>query len=149
MDAMMVDISDYLTDDDRRSIARDEFRKVCARRTEEDFQRILSNAAYDIVGKEVDAVFDEGMAAAVKAKAIKVIAGLSAFTVFRKPDAWDRAESKGWTHLQSAIDEARPLIAARVNQIVADMDEIDLRELVADQIGEAIIAKLTAKEPQP
>lgn len=142
-----VNVFDYLTDADMRQIMIDEFRVVAAQKAREDFQRILDNAAYELVRKEVDAVFDGGMAEAVKTRAIAVIDKLSDFTVFRKPDAWDREASKGWVHLQAAMDEAKPLISARVQQIVAGLGEENLRYLVEEQIGPAIIAKLTGAQP--
>lgn len=141
-DKVEIAISDYLSDSEMRQIAVDAFREVAATKAREDFQRILDNAAYELVRREVDTVFDGGMAETVKAKAIQVIAGLSAFTVFKKPDAWCRESSVAWTHLQAAMRDAQPAIEARVNEIIASMDHDDLSELISDQIGSAILNKL-------
>ncbi|CAO3886329.1 hypothetical protein [Achromobacter mucicolens] len=144
MSEITINIDDYLSDEDKRQIARDEFRAACAGRSAADFERILSNAAYDLVRKEVDAVFDGDMVATVRANAVKIINDLSSYTVFAKPNAWDREASKGWTYLQEAIEAARPALAERVLAIIAEMDGDDLRGRLDGLIGDVIVSKLTA-----
>ena len=144
-----VDLDDYLSNDDKVQLARDAFKAAAMRRSGEDFERILSNAAYSMVREEVNAAFDGDMVAVVKTRALDVINKLSAFTVFNKPDAWQREASKGWTHLQQAVDDAAPLIHARVQQIVSEMGEDRLRDMIESQIVAAIIGKLTAREVTP
>ena len=139
---MEINIQDYVTEDDMRRIAEEEFRAMCRRSTTENFERILSNAAYAMVHKEVDEVFDAGMAKTVKTKAIKIIQDFNAYSVFRAPDAWDRQASKGWTHMQAAIDGAKPLIDEKIESYVRDMPEETLRELVAERFADAMIARL-------
>jgi hypothetical protein len=141
-----IDLDDYLSHDEKVQLARDAFKAAAMRRSDQDFERILSNAAYELVGKEVDAVFDGGMANLVKEKAVSVIKSLSDFSVFRKPDAWHNEASKGWVHLQEAMDAAAPLIHSRVQQIVSEMDEDKLRDLIESEIVSAIVNKLTSKE---
>lgn len=145
MNTISVNIDDYLSEDEKRSIARDSFRAACATKSKEDFERILSNAGYALVQKEVDAAFDGGMAEAVKAQALKVIERMSDFTVFKKPDAWDREASKGFVHLQAAMSEAGPAIRARVNQIIENMDPEKIEDMVRHELAGAIIDRLTAK----
>ena len=144
MTELTINIDDYLSDDDKRQIARDEFRAACARRSTADFERILNNAAYELVQKEVDAAFDGNMAEVVRTKAVDVINKLSDYTVFRRPDTWDREASKGWTYLQEAIEAAKPVMAERVLSIIADLDGDDLRGRLDDLIGDVIVSKLTA-----
>lgn len=144
MSEITINIDDYLGDEEKRQIARDEFRAACARRSDADFERILSNAAYDLVRKEVDAVFDGDMVATVRANAVKIINDLSSYNVFAKPNAWDREASKGWTYLQEAIEAARPAMVDRVLAIIDTMSAVDLRERIEDLVCDAIIGKLTA-----
>lgn len=145
MNTVVVNLDDYLSDEEKRQIARDAFREACAAKSVKDFERILDNAGYELVRKEVDAVFDGGMAEAVKARAIKVIEKLSDFTVFKKPDAWDREASKGFVHLQAAMSEAGPAIRARVNQIIETMPAEKIEDMIRYELAGAIIDKLTAK----
>ena len=75
-------------------------------------------------------------------------------------EALDRLRAQGWhaatitsapdslpAAWQAAMDEAKPMISARVHQIVAGLGEENLRYLVEEQIGPAIIAKLTGAQP--
>ncbi len=144
MTEITINIDDYLSDEEKRQIARDEFRAACASRSAADFERILSNAAYDLVRKEVDAAFDGDMVDTVRANALKVIRELSSFTVFNRPNAWDTEASKGWTYLQEAIEAAKPAMAERVLAIIAEMDGDDLRGRLDGLIGDVIVSKLTA-----
>lgn len=150
MNTVVVNLDDYLSDEEKRQIARDAFREVCAAKSAKDFERILDNAAYALVRQEVDAVFDGGMAELVKAKAVEVIKKLSDFTVFKKPDAWDREASKAYVHLQAAMSEAGPAIRARVNHIIESMDSEKIEDMIRYELAGAIIDKLTAKpQAQP
>lgn len=144
MTEITIDIDEYLGEEEKRQIARDEFRAACARRSATDFERILGNAAYDLVRKEVDAAFDGSMVDTVRANAVKIINQLSSYSVFTPPSAWDREASKGWTYLQEAIDNAKPVMAARVLEIVTQMDADYLRGMIDGLIGDVIVAKLTA-----
>lgn len=144
MSEITINIDDYLGEEEKRQIARDEFRAACARRSAADFERILSNAAYDLVRKEVDDAFDGDMADTVRAQAVKVINGLSSHTVFSPPNSWDRNASKGYTYLQEAVEAARPLMVERVLTIIDTMSAVDLRERIEDLVCDAIIGKLTA-----
>jgi len=145
MNEITIDIDNYLTEVEKRQIAREEFRSACARRTQEDFERILSNAAYSLVQKEVDAAFDGNMVDTVRDKAIKVINELNNFNVFRAPNSWDTEPSKGWTYLQEAIESAKPAISQRVLAIVAALESGELRERINDLIGDVIVNKLTSQ----
>lgn len=140
-----IEVEEYLSEEQMRAIAESEFRAACARSSKENFDRILSNAAYDLVRTEVDAVFDAGLAETVRQKAIGVIQNLTSYSVFSPPNAWDREASKGWLHLQNAIDDAKPLIDAKIANYVQNMGEDELRSLVADRFAEALIAKMGAK----
>ncbi len=144
MTNITINIDDYLGDEEKRHIARDEFRAACGRVSASSFERILSNAAYELVRKEVDAAFDGSMVETVRANAIKIVNDLSSYTVFAKPNAWDREASKGWTYLQEAIEAAKPVMAQRVLAIIAEMDGDDLRGRLDGLIGDVIVSKLTA-----
>lgn len=139
-----IDLNDYITEDERKEMARDVFRAACDRQSQQDFERILSNSAYQLVARIVDEHFDGEMIETVKARAIDVINGMTSSTVFSAPNAWDRAASKGFQHLQSAVDSSKDMIRSRVESIISGYDSEDLREMVERQVGSAIIRKLTA-----
>ncbi|WP_095067856.1 hypothetical protein [Pseudomonas sp. Irchel 3A18] len=144
MSELTLNINDYLSDQEKTQIAREAFREAAAQQARKDFERILSNAAYHMVGEIVDQHFDGGMVETLKTNAIKVINNLSSTTVFSPPNAWDRASSKGFDHLQTAVDELKPAIHERVAKVIAGYSSTELRELIEAQVGEAIIKKLSA-----
>lgn len=144
MSELTIDIDSYLTEEDKRSIAREEFREVCRQKSREDFERILKNSAYDMVRLEVDAAFDGKMVETVKENAVKIISELSSYSVFTPPSAWERAPSKGWENLQKAVEDNRDRINERVQTIIEGYQSHELRELIEERLVEAIVAKLKA-----
>lgn len=137
-------VSDYLDESDMKQIATEEFRSVCAKSSKENFERIISNSAYHLVGELVDQHFDGELIETLKVNAIKVVNSLSSSTVFSPPNAWDRQASKGFEHMQSALDELKPEIHVRVKQVIASYSSEDLRELIESQVSAAIMAKLAS-----
>lgn len=144
MSELTINVDDYLSESDKRRIVTDAFSAAAAAHAQKDFERIISNSAYYLVGEIVDQHFDGNMVATLKDKAISVINNLSSSTVFSPPDAWDRAASKGFEHMQSALDELKPMIHQRVHDLIARYNSEELRSLIEDQIGDAIIKKLTS-----
>ena len=144
MSELTINVDDYLSEPDKRRIVTDAFSAAAAAHAQKDFERIISNSAYYLVGEIVDQHFDGNMVATLKDKAISVINNLSSTTVFSPPNAWDREASKGWQQMQQAIEDLKPMIHQRVGDIIADYDHSALRDLIETQVGEAILKKLTA-----
>lgn len=142
MSEITVNIDDYLSEDDKRRICREQFAAVAACKAKEDFERIIKNASYEIVRGEVDDLFDGNMESFLKQQIERVVSSLSAFTVFNGPDAWDKTASKGWHILQDAVQEASPLIHQRVAKLVADIEDGELAFLIQDLLVAAIMDKL-------
>lgn len=142
MTEITVDIDDYLDESQKRVIVAEAFRRASAQHAQKDFERIISNSAYYLVGEIVDEHFDGRMVEFLKAKTIDVINKLSSSTVFSPPNAWDREASKGWQQMQQAIEDLKPMIHQRVSDIIDDYDHSALRDLIETQVGEAIIKKL-------
>lgn len=142
MSEITVNIDDYLSEDDKRRICREQFSTAAGFKAREDFERIIKNASYEIVRDEVDKLFDGNMESFLKQQIEKVISSLSAFTVFNRPDAWDKTASKGWHILQDAVQEASPLIHQRVAKLVTDIEDGDLAYRIQDLLVAAIMDKL-------
>lgn len=137
-------ISEILDESEMKRIATEEFRAACARSSKENFDRIISNSAYYLVGDLVDQHFDGKLIETLKANTLRVVNELSSITVFSPPSAWDRAASKGFEHMQSALDELKPAIHDRVKEVIASYSSEDLRELIEAQVSAAIMAKLAS-----
>ena len=74
----------------------------------DDAERIFSNAAYEAVIGIVNDGFDGKAVEMVAEKAKSIIGELSPYSVFRRKDAWDHADSEGLQGPAKAIRE-KPL----------------------------------------
>ena len=70
----------------------------------------------------------------------KAIENISAFTVFRKADVWERKNSIAYDIMEEECRAARPLIKKRVEQII---DEYKFPQLERDEIMYTIADVLT------
>ena len=142
MSSFELDIDQYLTEEDKKRICREQFSEVARMKCRNDFERIITNSAYSIVRDEVDKVFDGKMQEFLIERVEKVIKELSSFTVFNKPDAWDKTSSKGYVLLQQAVQDAQPLIVGRVVALIEGMSAEDLSWYVQGPLVAAILEKL-------
>lgn len=104
MTTININIDDYISEAERKEIARDCFRQICLDKFKDDHERIFSNAAHHIVMDEVSRAFDGKHVEHLKCKTIEVINGLSAFTVFDKGSAYSH-EGAGYAALKLAVHE--------------------------------------------
>ena len=72
MSELTINVDDYLSESDKRRIVTDAFSAAAAAHAQKDFERIISNSAYYLVGEIVDQHFDGSMVATLKDKAISV-----------------------------------------------------------------------------
>lgn len=142
MSTFEIDIDQYLTEEDKKRICREQFSEVARMKCQNDFERIITNSSYSIVRDEVDKLFDGKMQEFLIERVEKVVKELSSFTVFNKPDAWDKTSSKGYDLLQQAVQDAQPLIVARVVALIEGMSTEDLSWYVQGPLVAAILEKL-------
>lgn len=102
---------------------------------EENLNRLLVNLSYSFVWEMVDRQFSGTLEEQLKAKIGDIVDGLSAFSVFRRKDAWDKQDSVAYIALQEEMANARPLIKARVEKIIGDYP---FAELQNDEIGDVV-----------
>ena len=139
---MEINFSDYLTEEEQKEIVKECFKDQCKEsfKNEKNLQRIIFNQAYNIVWKMVDEVFDNSLENLLKEKVKIIIEGLSEFTIFKKPDAWDREPNNAYNFLQKCIEEN----FSRIKQIVDEnIDKETLKELkidINDRISECVSA---------
>jgi hypothetical protein len=137
-------INQYLSEEDKKRIATQVWREQLEAKFKSDGERIISNAAYDIVSKMCDDIvpdFHELLVEKVKG----VVKGLSAHTVFGPPNAWDRKATIGWTMMNEIVATKRERIDNKVDKIIDELQpnvvnwEIDLdyeiRQMLAKRLG--------------
>ncbi len=140
---MDIKIEDYLSGEEIKEICKE----VLSQKIREDMCKlnvndIIANISYAEVAAMVNTYVgeDDFCKREIPRKVRDVIAGLSDFTVFQKADAWERKNSIAYDIMQEECRASRPLIKARVEQIV---NEYKFPQLERDEIMYTIADVLT------
>ena len=127
---MEIDIKEYLSEDEIKKVCEDAlYSKIREDMRTLNVNDIIANISYAEVAAMVDAHIGESdyCKKAIAQKVPQIIDNLSAFTVFRKADAWERQNSIAYDILQEESRAARPLIKQRIEQIVKEYNFPELR----------------------
>jgi hypothetical protein len=136
-------IDEYLSHEDKKRIAEQVWRERLDAKFKSDNERIVSNAAYDIVREMCESIvpnFNELLTEKVKG----VITKLSAHTVFSPPDAWDRKATVGWTMMNEVVLAKRQRLENRVEKIIDELEpsvdwnldvDYEIRQLLLKRLG--------------
>lgn len=127
MDAV---IEKYLTEDQMREIAVEEWRKMCREACNGNAERIISNIAYDTVSKMVSDALGDDANEQIRDKAVEVIGKLSTFTVFSKPDVWDRDPTPAYKVLTDAVKDNADLVNKKVREAIHQLTKRDAIEIL-------------------
>lgn len=123
-------IEDYLTEEQMREIAIDEWRRICREACNGHQERIMSNIAHDVVSELVDESLGDKADQMIRDRALALIDELSVFTVFKRPDAWDRGPSPAYTVLMDAVKANRALVDKKVGQCISQLSKRDALEII-------------------
>ena len=136
-----INVRDYVSDAEIKGIIIDEVRGI----VHKDRERILGNMAYGLVFKAVDEAIDGDTKELIRKKAVKIIDGLTEFSVFRKKDAWGAEESVAHQELQAEINRNRKIIHQKVRDAITNYDYAKELEGVCfeDVIIEALVKGLS------
>ena len=135
---MTIEIDDYLTEEEKKQIAIDVFRDACRQRTAADFERIITNSAHDVVWKTMDEFCDKSVIASLKNKIRSIIGDLTAFNVFRKPDALGRDANGPYEILVQCVQENKPLISEKVEKAIHQLPNKEMRPLVIEAMKRSL-----------
>jgi hypothetical protein len=133
-----INVFDIATEEEIKEVALDAIRQLVVQQfsgPEENLNRLLSNLCYKFVWEMIDRQFNGELETILSTKILEIINGLSAFSVFRQKDVWGNEDSVAYKALQEEVANARPLIKARVEQII---QEYPFHELQYDEIGEVV-----------
>jgi len=139
-----VDVYDFASEEEikeavlttLKGIVRENYQK------EANFDRLLTNLSYSYLFKMVDEQIDGDLGEIIREKTKTAIGDLSAFSVFRRSDAWERKESKAYEIMQDEIVKSRPLIRGRIEQII---NEYPFNELSGTEISYTIAESIMDK----
>lgn len=140
---MNIDIKDYLTQEEIKGICQD---ALCQKIREDmrglNVYDIIANISHSDVAAMVDTYVGEDnfCKTEIPKKVRNAIESISAFTVFRKADAWERKSSIAQDILDEECRASRPLIKKRVEKII---NEYNFPRLERDEIMYTIADVLT------
>jgi len=135
---MEINIEEYLSEEEIKQIIISKLKESVVFDNEEDIKRIISNTAYNLVWEKVGDVFNESIEVVLRDKIKDIISGMSEYSIFKKPDAWDREPNSAYKFLQKCIDEEKD----NIKNIVKTNLPVDvirqLKEEMTDLIQESI-----------
>lgn len=140
---MDIKIEDYLDEEEIKEICKDAlYQKIREDIRNLNVNDIVANISYAEVAAMVDAYVgeDDFCKKEIPKKVHRVIDELSTYTVFRKADAWERKNSIAYDIMEEECRASRPLIKARVEQII---NEYKFPQLERDEIMYTIADVLT------
>lgn len=135
-------IEDYLTDTEKKEIAMQVWKEKLSAKFDKDQERIISNAAYQIVSTMCDEVVPNFNSLLVQ-KVKEVITKLTAHTVFNKPDAWDRDGNSSYHLLKSIVASKKERIDNKVDKIIDELNpsltdidiDYEIRQMLLKRLG--------------
>lgn len=145
MQTIEIDIDEYLDEDDRKEILRDEFRKAVKKRLEarEGFaytgnhvETFLSNISYKAYWEMIDDIVGENAETVekiIKAKVLRHIRKNESFGIFRDA-SWGRQPSKAQQMVDAFVHQKRDVIEARVERLLGEFDMDEVRSVLHEQI---------------
>lgn len=140
---MEIKVEDYLSAEEIKEICENAlYQKIREDMRGLNVNDIIANISSSEVAAMVDAYVgeDDFCKTEIPKKVRNVIENISAFTVFRKADIWERQSSVAYDILEEECRAARPLIKKRVEQII---DEYNFPQLERDEIMYTIADVLT------
>ena len=140
---MDIKIEDYLSKEEIKEICKD----ALYQKIREDMRNLnVNDIIANISNAEVEAMVDTYVGEddfckrEIPKKVRELIEKLSSYTIFRKADAWERKNSIAYDSMQEECRASRPLIKARVEQII---NEYKFPQLERDEIMYTIADVLT------
>ena len=131
---MSVDVSDYLTDAQMRDIAIETWREMCREACKGNAERIIGNIGHEVAVQMVADALGNDANELIKVKAIDVIGKLSEFSVFRRPDAWDRGPTPAFNVLMDAVKANSDLVNKKVRECISQLSKREALEIIKSGI---------------
>lgn len=125
-----MDFEKYLSQDEMKEIAIQEWRNMCREACNGNAERIISNISHSVIAQMVDESLGDGSRELIRAKAIEAIHKLSEFTVFRRADVWDRGESPAYKILMESVASKKSLIDKKVEHAINTISKRDALDII-------------------
>ena len=146
---MDIKIEDYLDEEEIKEICKDAlYQKIREDMRNLNVNDIVANISYAEVAAMVDTYVgeDDFCKKEIPKKVHRIIDELSTYTVFRKADAWERKNSIAYDIMEEECRASRPLIKARVEQIINEysfpqLDRDEIMYTIADVLTDRLLPK--------
>lgn len=142
MSAIEIDMDDYLSEDEKREIARDEFRRGLARTlaTPNDVERFVGNIAYTVVWGEIDKQATEDMRVKIAEKVVEVIDKMNIHTIVDRGNSTLRSKPTAAAKMiDEFVDGHRGEIEAKVHDLIGQISlsdvESEFHSVISDMFG--------------
>ncbi|UUW39890.1 hypothetical protein VP14_203 [Vibrio phage VPMCC14] len=144
---MEIKLEDYLSEEEIKDTLRQALRDKCEAYLENNFERMVSNAAYHCVWQSIDEVIDGTFKQQLEDNVQKVMKNFNGFNLFRKPDAWDREPNSAYKLLMESVSTNKHLIDERVQEVIKGLQPREDWNIDLDcRIGDLILTKLFKDE---
>jgi hypothetical protein len=156
-----INISDYLSEDDKIEIAKDAFKELVKtelitqfeqdKRTQskrmKDYERIVSNAIFYYLESEIDSLIDSDTKELIKNGVLKTISKQDYnYSLFRSKTAWDSEISPAQAVVIEAINESRESMKEKIKSKFEDninnIDTDQMTDIIYEIVSEVINTKL-------
>lgn len=127
---MDINLDNYLSEAQKREIAIDTWREMCREACKGNAERIIGNIGHDVAVQMVSEALGDDANELIKAKAIEVIDKLSEFSVFRRPDAWDRGPTPAFNVLMDAVKANSDLVDKKVRECISQLSKREALEII-------------------
>ena len=141
-----INISDYLSEQEMKEIATEQFKASLKMRDEKTIERIFSNSIYGEVENQIDRALPSTMKSYLEEKIPEIINDMSFYSVFSPPSVWDKEKRVGYRELEAVFKESRQDLLNRVGEIINDLSEDDIETHIAPLIADAVIDMMTSKK---
>ena len=135
---MRINIEEYLTEEEMKEIAQQEFRKHISHQSKESLERIINNSAYQVVWSAVDESLDGEAKGILKKKVIEIIGDMSAFNVFATPNAWDRKENMAHSILVQTVKDNYEHLAIQVKNQLNTLSKTQIAKIASEVMKEKL-----------
>jgi len=132
---MEINISDYVSEEDKREIAQQAFREMCCDDFKNDHERtrIISNAAYKTTYTMVDEAISEPLDCLIRDSTVRIIKELTTYTVFGRKGIYQGSDTKARGILEQCVEDNKEFLNEQIRDIIAGMDEDILEEHLKEE----------------
>jgi hypothetical protein len=148
---MEINVMEYLNEQEIKEIVQDELRisirhhfNECGElEADNNLKRLIGNASYDVVSKMVDNIFGNNIENLLTKRVTKIIEkGLTEYSIFKKPDAWDKTPNAAYVILENAVKSQHDKMKQFISDNIEKQTLIELKRILNDDGIVDIIAEI-------